>query len=78
MLQRTVMYTRLINAPTSVVGHDDLHVYRAIQEGLRADGNEWVNLHRNLRPGRGTVRRTRERHQRDLDAQPVPRLGAST
>lgn len=47
LLERSVMYTRLINAPTSVVGHDDLHCYRAIQEGLAADGNEWVSLHRN-------------------------------
>jgi hypothetical protein len=47
LLERTVMYTRLINAPTSVVGHDDLHCYRAIQEGLAAEGNEWVSLHRN-------------------------------
>jgi len=47
LLERTVLYTRLINAPTSVVGHDDRHCYRAIQEGLAADGNEWVSLHRN-------------------------------
>ena len=40
------MYTRLINSPTSVVGHDDLHCYRAIQEGLASEGNEWVSLHR--------------------------------
>ena len=46
LLERTLMYSRLINAPTSVVGHDDLHCYRAIQEGLAADGNEWVSLHR--------------------------------
>lgn len=46
LLQRTLMYSRLINAPTSVVGHDDLHCYRAIQEGLQAPGNEWVSLHR--------------------------------
>ena len=31
-----MMYSRLINSPTSVVGHDDLHCYRAIQEGLAA------------------------------------------
>ena len=46
ILRRTIMYSRLINAPTSVVGHDDLLCYRAIQEGLAADGNEWVSLHR--------------------------------
>jgi phenylpropionate dioxygenase-like ring-hydroxylating dioxygenase large terminal subunit len=47
LLERSVMYNRLINAPTSVVGHDDLHCYRAMQEGLAADGNQWVSLHRN-------------------------------
>jgi hypothetical protein len=33
----------------SVVGHDDLHCYRSIQEGLAACGNEWVSLHRDFR-----------------------------
>lgn len=50
LLERSIMYNRLINAPTSVVGHDDLHCYRSIQEGLAADGNEWVSLHRNYAP----------------------------
>jgi len=48
LLARSVMYNRLINSPFSVVGHDDLHCYRAMQEGLRAPGNEWVSLHRNF------------------------------
>jgi benzoate/toluate 1,2-dioxygenase alpha subunit len=48
LLQRTITYNRLINSPMSVVGHDDLHCYRAIQEGLAAQGNDWVNLHRNF------------------------------
>lgn len=47
LLKRTLMYSRLINAPTSVVGHDDMHCYRAIQRGLASAGNEWVSLHRN-------------------------------
>lgn len=50
LLQRTTMYNRLINSPFSVVGADDLHAYRAIQQGLHADGNEWVSLHRNFDP----------------------------
>jgi nitrite reductase/ring-hydroxylating ferredoxin subunit len=45
-----VMYNRLINSPMSVVGHDDLHCYRSAQEGLAAEGNEWVSLHRNFDP----------------------------
>jgi phenylpropionate dioxygenase-like ring-hydroxylating dioxygenase large terminal subunit len=50
LLERTVTYNRLINSPMSIVGHDDLHCYRAIQEGLAGDGNEWVSLHRNFDP----------------------------
>ncbi len=50
LLERSVMYNRLINAPTSVVGHDDMHCYRAIQEGLAADGNPWVSMSRNYSP----------------------------
>ena len=48
LLERSVLYTRLINAPTSVVGHDDRHCYKAIQDGLASEGNEWVSLHRNF------------------------------
>lgn len=47
LLERSATYNRLINSPTSVVGHDDLYCYRAIQEGLASNGNEWVNLQRN-------------------------------
>jgi phenylpropionate dioxygenase-like ring-hydroxylating dioxygenase large terminal subunit len=50
LLQRTAMYSRLINSPFSVVGHDDLHAYRGIQVGLKASGNDWVSLHRNHDP----------------------------
>jgi phenylpropionate dioxygenase-like ring-hydroxylating dioxygenase large terminal subunit len=50
LLKRTVTYNRLINAPFSVVGHDDLRAYRGIQEGLQAGGNEWIDLHRNYDP----------------------------
>jgi phenylpropionate dioxygenase-like ring-hydroxylating dioxygenase large terminal subunit len=50
ILARTATYTRLINAPTSVVGHDDLHCYRSIQQGLSAGSSDWVSLHRNYSP----------------------------
>jgi phenylpropionate dioxygenase-like ring-hydroxylating dioxygenase large terminal subunit len=51
LLQRTTMYSRLINSPFSVVGHDDLQAYRGIQAGLHASGNDWVSLHRNFDAG---------------------------
>lgn len=50
MLGRTATYSRLINAPTSMVGHDDLHCYRAIQEGLASASSDWISLHRNFTP----------------------------
>ena len=40
LLERTLMYNRLINAPTSVVGHDDLEMYERAQDGCnRAPAN---------------------------------------
>jgi hypothetical protein len=51
LLARTTTYSRLINSPFSVVGHDDLQAYRGIQAGLRAGGNAWISLHRNYDPG---------------------------
>jgi phenylpropionate dioxygenase-like ring-hydroxylating dioxygenase large terminal subunit len=50
ILHRTVTYNRLINSPMSIVGHDDQYCYRVIQEGLAADGNEWINLQRDYDP----------------------------
>ena len=46
LLERTLMYNRLINAPTSVVGHDDHEVYERSQHGLHARGRDWVNVAR--------------------------------
>ncbi|WP_158964974.1 aromatic ring-hydroxylating dioxygenase subunit alpha [Chachezhania sediminis] len=50
LVARTAMYNRMINAPTSIVGHDDLEMYERAQEGLASDGLEWVNVQR-LYPG---------------------------
>ena len=49
LVARTAMYNRMINAPTSIVGHDDLEMYERAQEGLMADGLEWVNIQRLFR-----------------------------
>ncbi len=46
LFARTLLYNRTINAPTSIVGHDDLEMYERIQTGLRAGGHEWVNVQR--------------------------------
>ena len=46
LVARSAMYNRMINAPTSMVGHDDLEVYERAQEGLMSNGLEWVNIQR--------------------------------
>ena len=70
-------YNRLVFSPMSVVAHDDVHLFESIQQGLRAEGNEWVSLHRDFDPAELAARHARrQRHQRAADAQPVPRLGA--
>lgn len=46
LLERTLMYNRLINAPTSVVGHDDLEMYERAQEALHSRGRDWMNVGR--------------------------------
>ncbi len=50
-LERTAMYNRIINAPTSIVGHDDLEMYERAQAGLAVDANPWVNMQRHYQPG---------------------------
>lgn len=50
VLERSVNWNTIINSPFSIVGHDDLHVYKAMHNGLRADGNEWISLHRDFDP----------------------------
>jgi phenylpropionate dioxygenase-like ring-hydroxylating dioxygenase large terminal subunit len=70
LLERTVMYNRLINAPTSIVGHDDLEVYERAQDGLHSDGNEWVDMHRLYAPdepvnGTAIVNGTSEQQMRN-------------
>ncbi|KIN64267.1 Rieske (2Fe-2S) protein [Sulfitobacter noctilucicola] len=46
LVARSAMYNRMINAPTSIVGHDDLEMYERAQEGLMSEGLEWVNVQR--------------------------------
>ena len=46
LLERTLLYARLVNAPTSPVGHDDLEMYERAQDALHADANPWINMQR--------------------------------
>ena len=49
LFDRALTYNRLVFSPMSVVAHDDVHLFETIQQGLRAQGNEWISLHRNFR-----------------------------
>jgi nitrite reductase/ring-hydroxylating ferredoxin subunit len=46
LFERAMTYNRLVFSPMSVVAHDDVHLFESIQQGLRAEGNPWVSLHR--------------------------------
>lgn len=48
--ERALSYNRLVFSPMSVVAHDDVHLFQGIQASLRADGNEWISLHRGFDP----------------------------
>ena len=50
LFERAMNYNRLVFSPMSVVAHDDVHLFESMQQGLRADGNEWVSLHRDFDP----------------------------
>src|SRR5690606_37599761 len=52
MLERTLMYNRLINAPTSVVGHEYHEVDGRSQHDLHSRGRDWVNGGRLYEPGK--------------------------
>ena len=67
MLQRTILYSRLINANGSMVGPDDQTAYFRIQEGLKSTASDWIEMHRNF--GRDEVHddRTIGKGTSDLD-----------
>lgn len=44
--ERAMTYNRLVFSPMSIVAHDDIHLFESVQRGLKAQGNEWVSLHR--------------------------------
>ncbi|MDR6539644.1 aromatic ring-hydroxylating dioxygenase subunit alpha [Variovorax soli] len=50
LFERAMTYNRLVFSPMSVVAHDDVHLFESMQQGLKAEGNEWVSLHRNFDP----------------------------
>jgi phenylpropionate dioxygenase-like ring-hydroxylating dioxygenase large terminal subunit len=61
MLERALTYNRVAFSPMSVVAHDDIHLFEAIQRTLPDDPNPWISLHRQAVPetiaGEGHVSR---------------------
>lgn len=56
LFERAMSYNRLVFSPMSVVAHDDVHIFETMQQGLRAEGNDWVSLHRDFDPAELTQR----------------------
>jgi hypothetical protein len=46
MYQKTLLYSNVVNSPSSIVMPDDLEAYNRVQVGLGTKGSEWVSLHR--------------------------------
>jgi phenylpropionate dioxygenase-like ring-hydroxylating dioxygenase large terminal subunit len=44
--KHTLMYSNMVNAPSSIVMPDDHEAYNRVQEGLATQGSDWVSLHR--------------------------------
>ena len=75
LLERThPVFSRLINAPSSVVGHDDLEMYERAQDSLQSDVNPWVNMQRLFDPAEGADQPTAE----TLTAPPNGRCATSS
>jgi hypothetical protein len=75
LLERTLMYNRLVNAPTSVVGHDDLEMYERAAARSPRQRQRMGQSPASLRARRGRPAQQRHRwHFGIADAQPVPGL----
>ncbi len=58
LYERATTYNRLVFSPMSVIAHDDIHLFESIQDGLKAEGNEWVSLHRGFGAATENVKET--------------------
>ena len=67
LLQRTLLYSRLINSSGSMVGPDDQTAYCRIQKGLLSTGSDWVEMHRNFGADRNMGDRWTNTGTSDLD-----------
>jgi phenylpropionate dioxygenase-like ring-hydroxylating dioxygenase large terminal subunit len=44
--RRTLVYTNVVNSPSSIVMADDVDVYNRCQMGMQSDGGDWISQHR--------------------------------
>jgi phenylpropionate dioxygenase-like ring-hydroxylating dioxygenase large terminal subunit len=44
--KNTLIYSNVVNSPSSIVMPDDHEAYNRVQEGLTAQASDWVSLHR--------------------------------
>ncbi|HYM02861.1 MAG TPA: aromatic ring-hydroxylating dioxygenase subunit alpha [Stellaceae bacterium] len=51
--KHTLMYSNMVNAPSSIVMPDDHEAYNRVQEGLVAQASDWVSLQRDAGRDRG-------------------------
>jgi len=67
MLQRTLLYSRLINSSASMVGPDDLEAYMRIQAGSADPSNDWIEMYRQFGRDKDLEDRTIGGGTSDLD-----------
>jgi phenylpropionate dioxygenase-like ring-hydroxylating dioxygenase large terminal subunit len=67
MLQRTLLYSRLINSSASMVGPDDLEAYMRIQAGTEDPSSDWIEMYRQFGKDEVQVDRTVGGGTSDLD-----------
>jgi hypothetical protein len=48
LFERTLAYANVIHSPSSLIRPDDIEAYERIQEGLHAEGLDWISLHRDF------------------------------
>jgi hypothetical protein len=46
--KNTLIYSNVVNSPSSIVMPDDHEAYNRVQEGLIAQASDWVSLHRDV------------------------------
>jgi phenylpropionate dioxygenase-like ring-hydroxylating dioxygenase large terminal subunit len=46
LFERTIAYANTVHSPSSLIRPDDIEAYERVQQGLSAEGADWVSQHR--------------------------------